>query len=181
MTNIYTDEEIIKGLIRGNKEIVKYFFFQHCASMLRYIAHSVFNGKVEQDELINELYLFLQANDWHKLKQFDYRSKLTTWLNVVAVRYFIKNRELLIEKCGDNDSKQKEQGYSTEEVLIAGMDVKTILAMIPNERYREVIRLLVLEEHVPQEVADAWDITVDNLYNIKRRALKQLEQIIETL
>lgn len=181
MTHRYTDKEIIDGLIRGDREVTRCFFFERCDSMFRYIIKSVFRGRVEKEELINELFILLQQDDWRKLKMFDYRSKLTTWLNIVAVRYFVKNRELLIENDGDSDSKQLDKSYSTEEVLIAGMDVKTILAMVPNERYREVIRLLILEERAPQALADEWGITVDNLYNIKRRALKQLEQIIRTL
>jgi DNA-directed RNA polymerase specialized sigma24 family protein len=35
----------------------------------------------------------------------------------------------------------------------------------------------MLEDKEPQEVADEMKITVDNLYNIKRRAMQQLIQI----
>lgn len=181
LMKLYTDKELVNSILNNKEEVIKYFFFEQCDSMYSYIVYSIFAGKVQREELINELFLFLQKDDWYKLRQFDYKSKLTTWLNVVSIRYFLRNRELLIENSSTSDSKEPEEGYNPEETLIAGMDSEKLLAMMANERYREVIRLLVIDERPPQDVSVEWGVTIDNLYNIKRRALKQLEQIITTL
>ena len=46
-----------------------------------------------------------------------------------------------------------------------------------NQRYALVIRLLMLEEQTPEEVAKRLLVTVDNLYNIKRRAMLALTEV----
>ena len=63
------------------------------------------------------------------------------------------------------------------ELLITKMDVATLVNLMPNDRYRQVIRSLVLEERERKEVAIEMGITTENLDNIKCRALKQLAEI----
>ena len=46
-----------------------------------------------------------------------------------------------------------------------------------NQRYALVIRLLMLEDQTPEEVAKRLTVTVDNLYNIKRRAIQALTDV----
>ena len=49
--------------------------------------------------------------------------------------------------------------------------------MMPTKRYEHVIRRLVIEDREPAEVAKEMEITTDNLYNIKRRAMAQLTRL----
>ena len=49
--------------------------------------------------------------------------------------------------------------------------------MMPNKRYVYVIQQLVIEDREPEEMAKEMNVTVDNLYNIKRRAMAQLTQV----
>jgi RNA polymerase sigma factor (sigma-70 family) len=175
---LFSDKEIVEGILadKPDEHIILYFFFEKCKPLLYYIAGSVFNYRTEKDELINELYLYLQDNDWYKLRQFDYRSKLTTWLSVVAIRFFQKKRAALIE----NESLSTlyvEKTENVDEQIHHKLDVEILMNQLPHERYSFVIQKLILEDREPQEVADEMGITVDNLYNIKRRALQQLIQI----
>jgi hypothetical protein len=57
------------------------------------------------------------------------------------------------------------------------MDVEHLFARMPNQRYVHVIRRLVLEEASPKTVADELGITIDNLYNIKKRAMAALTAV----
>ena len=50
--------------------------------------NSIFHDTVKKEELITEFYLYLREDDWHRLRQFGFRSKLETWLTVVAIRFF---------------------------------------------------------------------------------------------
>jgi RNA polymerase sigma factor (sigma-70 family) len=144
--------------------------------MFHYVIQKVFDYRVEKDELISELYLFLQADGWRKLRQFDYRSRLTTWLSVVTIRFFQKKRAGLIEN-NSLDTLIIEKADNSEERIHWNLDVKNLVGQLPNERYHFVIQRLILEDKEPQEVANEMGITVDNLYNIKRRALQMLAQI----
>lgn len=85
-----TDKEIVDGIIMGKEEIIKYFFFTKCSRLFTYIILSIFGGKADKNELLNELFLYLAQDEWKKLKEFDFRSSLLTWISVVAVRFFTK-------------------------------------------------------------------------------------------
>ena len=89
---LISDRELVDRLLIGDEEIVRYLFFDKCTPMFNYILHRFCPCQLDKNELINELYLYLQSDNWYKLRQFDFRSKLTTWLTVVAVRFFQKNR-----------------------------------------------------------------------------------------
>ncbi len=174
----FSDREIINGILSNDTKIIQYFWFEHCTLMFHYIIYNVFDRRVEKNELINELYLYLQENNWQKLRQFNYRSRLTTWMQVVAIRFFQKKRTELIE----NKSSEPliiEKAENNEEQIHQRLDVENLISRLSNERYRFVTQKLILEDMEPQSVADEMGITVDNLYNIKRRALMQLKEIIK--
>lgn len=56
-------------------------------------------------------------------------------------------------------------------------DLKGLLEALPNERYAFVIQRLVMDDVQPEELAREMNITPANLYNIKKRAIRQLTQI----
>ena len=58
------------------------------------------------------------------------------------------------------------------------MDVRKAIDQMPNERYRYVIIELELKERDPEELAKEMNISIDNLYNIRRRARLQLRTIM---
>lgn len=175
----YTDREIVDGILANDERIIQHFFFRECKPLFAYIVHSIFDGHVERNELINELYLYLQHDDWYKVRQFDYRSKLITWISVVAIRFFQKKRALMIdsdslETLYEKNTIWQETGTSHDRRL----DVRKAIDQVPNERYRYVIIELELKERNPEELAKEMNITIDNLYNIRRRARLQLRTIM---
>lgn len=173
----YSDKDIVEGILANDGQIIRHFFFEKCTPMFGYIIRNVFDYQVKEKELISELYIYLQKDDWYKLRQFDYRSKLTTWMSAVAVRFFQKKRDALIE----NESSLTlivEKAENIELQIHQRLDVENLVSKLSNERYRFVIQKLILEDREPQEVADEMGITVGNLYNVKRRAMMQLALIV---
>lgn len=169
----FADKELVEGLLSNDERIIDYFFFKKCSLLFGYIIKNVLDYRANSDELISELYIYLQENDWHKLRQFDYRSKLTTWLSVIAVRFFIKARGRVIENYPES-TLYIDNGYDMQERVASKIDVDGILNKMSNERYREVLYNLFIEDMEPQVLADKLGMKVDNLYNLKRRALAQL-------
>lgn len=175
----YTDRQLVDGLTHNDKPIIEYFFCKKCSKLFSYIVYSVYNGMATLNELVNEFYLYVAADDWKKVRQFDYRSKLMTWIGVVAVRFFQKKRDLLIEN--SSCEPQKEQMKNSESYTMTieqTMDVKEAIERMPNQRYRLVIEKLDLDDIAPEELASEMGISVDNLYNVHRRALLQLKLIM---
>ena len=61
--------------------------------------------------------------------------------------------------------------------MTAEMDIEHLLSLMPNRRYAYVIRRLVLQETEPKVVAEELRTNIDNLYNIKKRAIATLTEI----
>ena len=77
-----------------------------------------------------------------------------------------------------SDRKNDEQ-FSTQ-IDFSGMnraDVEALLSMMPNTRYRAIIRLLYVEQKTHKETAEALGMTMDNYYNKRILAEKQYRQV----
>ena len=166
-----TDQEIIQGLIARDNRVTEEFFFVRCRPLFLSIIGKVFDYQVEYDEMVNELYLYLMDHDAAKLRSFEYRSSVYQWLKVTAIRFFIKRRKEMIEKSSEDTL------YEGQSVSSAKADLRRLFEMMPNKRYVYVIQQLVIEDREPEEMAKEMNVTVDNLYNIKRRAMAQLTQV----
>ena len=81
----------------------------------------------------------------------------------------------------DDESQESlnnsQRELSSAESAQARMDMETLLRQMKNQRYALVIRLLMIEDRTPEEVAQQLCVTVDNLYNIKRRAIQALTEV----
>lgn len=178
--NHLDDHDLVDGILNNDKELIKHFFTEKCAGLLTYIMMNVFDGNIDRRELVSELYLFLENNDWQVFRNFQYRSSLITYITVVAVRFFQRRRTQLLDLPGTTDLNNKRGGV-TPIVNISNdrsIDVQTALQKMPNERYRKVIEILDLQDVRPELLAEEMNVTVDNLYNIHRRALVQLRLVM---
>lgn len=177
--DLYTDEQIINGIIQGDRPLMGYFFHKKCSKLLVYILYNIFDGLQDIRALESELFLYISENDWKKLRQFEYRSSLVTYISVIAVRFFQKKRDELIEKSQNKVLSEKQYQMTNASFSVEmRIDVEQALKRMSNERYRKVIIALDLQEMRPEQLADEMGVTVDNLYNIHRRARLQLKLIM---
>ena len=65
----------------------------------------------------------------------------------------------------------------TEDYMHYRLEVANLMNRLYSQRYRLVLQQLFVEEVESKKLADLMRITADNLYNIKLRALKKIEQI----
>jgi DNA-directed RNA polymerase specialized sigma24 family protein len=97
---------------------------------------------------------------------------------VVAIRFFIKKRKKMIE---NNNGETLYDGTTIQPVderdTSARSDLQRLFSLMTTKRYVFVIQRLVIEGQEPEQLAKEMDITVENLYNIKRRAMAQLTQV----
>lgn len=107
-----TDQQIIQGLIDKDKQVTEEFFFERCKPLLCGIIITVFDHRADYDELVNELYFYLMADDAAKLKGFQFRGSVCQWLKVLAIRFFIKLRN----KGGVIDDESKEPACQSNTV-----------------------------------------------------------------
>ena len=177
MRNKLSDKELVEGMVNNNNDIIAYFFFEKCTSMFHSINHTVYQRKAEVKELINELYLYLRADDWRKLRQFDYRVQLMTWVCTVAKHFFLNKQAAMMEYESIEELSYEPRAEHDEDQMYHRLEVENLILGLQNQRYRFVLQKLFLEEVETQQLAEEMGIIVDNLYNIKSRALKNMKQI----
>lgn len=175
-----TEQEIIQGLIARNDDITEDFFFHRCQPLIYAIISELYPSGADYDELVNELYLHLMANDARRLRMYKGRSSIYYWLKTVARNFFMdkKNHERVIEnESGDRLLEKAKNVITDNSEGEAEMDVVTLLDHLDNEKYRMVIKKHVIEGMSFDDLEKETGIKKANLYNIKMRALKALEKI----
>jgi DNA-directed RNA polymerase specialized sigma24 family protein len=122
----------------------------------------------------------MASDDWQVFRNFQYRSTLMTYVTVVAVRFFQKKRAQLIDLPNSTDLNDKTWKGQTagSSSIDRRMDIQSALQKMPNARYRKVIEELDLNDVHPEELAKKMNVTIDNLYNIHRRAHLQLRLVM---
>lgn len=176
---LYDDEQLVNGILNSNRSLIEYFFQKKCSKLFAYILLNVFDGNIDKRELVSELYLFMANNDWAVIRKFQYRSSLMTYVSVVAVRFFQKKRIALIDSLPTEELNDKmKYVHNSGTTLEQKMDIHSALQKMPNARYRQVIEVLDLQDVRPEKLAKEMNVTVDNLYNIHRRALLQLRLVM---
>ena len=176
-----TDQEIIKRLIDRDEAFTRDFFFIRCRPLFFSIIDKVFSYKVEFNEFVNEFYLYLMENDAYRLKQFQYRSSIYQWIKVVAIRYFVKKRDSMIENTSQEtlfNTIANTQCTNDDVKIISEIDEKRLLHVMTNRRFAYVLKRLIVEQEDPKIVAEELNVTVANLYNIKKRAIISLTTIL---
>ena len=177
--DLLDDHELVDGILNNDKPLIEYFFQKKCSGLITYILMSVFDGNIDKHELVSEFFLFMVHNDWQVFRKFQYRSRLMTYLTVVATRFFQKKREMLMEKSSPVALYDKMWHDHSDGVTIdRRVDIRAALQKMPNARYRKVVEMLDLQDVRPELLAEEMNITVDNLYNIHRRALVQLRLVM---
>ena len=175
-----TDKEIVQLLIEKNDVVTRHFFFEKCRPLFLSVIRKVFSYEVDYDEFVNEFYLYLMDKDAYRLRQFEGRSTIYQWLKITAIRFFIAKRDNLIDmnpqSCLSEHSVGEER-VDLEKVVMAKIDLDNLFELMPNKRYVQVIKRLVLDDAEPNVVAEELNTNVDNLYNIKKRALANLTKI----
>ena len=175
-----TDKEIVQALIVRDARVTAPFFFKACRPLLLSVIRRVFaNQKVDYDEIISELYVSLMANDARRFRQFKYDSSLYQWLKTTAIRFCLRLKigGTVIDVESQEPLDNKNRNTDSTESSQAKMDVEALLFQMRNQRYAKVIRMLIIDDMEPEKVAQELAVTVDNLYNIKRRAMAALTNV----
>ena len=175
-----TDKETVEALVRHNAKVTAPFFYKDCRPLFLSVIKRVFDKQiVDYDEIISELYILLMEDDAKRLRQFNFESTLYQWLKVTAIRHCLKLKAQQRVIADESQEPVDDTGKtnSCQEDSHAGADMETLLRQMKNQRYALVIRLLMLEDQTPEEVAKRLTVTVDNLYNIKRRAIQALTDV----
>lgn len=178
-----SDRQLVELLVANDQEAVEYVFFHRCEGMFAHIVHSVFQSQGKKEELISEFYIYLSENDWSRLRQFEFKSALNTWLTVIAVRYFRKKRvsqtklvavepQLIVET-----QKNEADDYDVFHEMSRLELYKAIDRLSkPRERYA---LLADLTGKSAEEIAADMGCTVSAVYNLTKKARMELRTLLK--
>lgn len=183
ITKELSDKEIIQKLIERDNQVTHDFLHKDCKRLFQSIIGKLFSYEVDYDEFVNELYVHLMEDDARRLRSFNFKCSVFGWIKTVALFYFMdkKNHDKVIEDVTkDPLVEKKEDSITPLAVIEAKIDIEELLKRLEatHPRYAYVLRKLYIENMLPEELAKEMDITVANLYNIKKRALHQLALLI---
>lgn len=167
---------MVAALLKGDEAAVHYVFYEQFVPLLRQNARHA-APTVSYDDLVQDLYLYISDNNWSRLRSYNSAQPFVTWFSVVSYRFFKDYSRRMIESASPIPISTIE-GYEMEIVADRRdeimMDIKRALCNLTPQRDREILTALLLNDEPPDEVAQRYGVTVDNLYNIKRRALSKL-------
>lgn len=173
------DAQLVAELLAGNEGALHYVFYDHFNPLLKMNANKAAGTKqVEYDDLVQELYLYLSNNDWEKLRKYNPERPFINWFSVVSYRFFKDFSCSMIDLSNQipisnmNDHLTAFMSNGTIGTIM--MDIKQAISKLKPPRDSEILEALLLRDEEPETVAKRHNVTVDNLYNIKRRAIAKL-------
>lgn len=183
----YSDPEIVQAILRRDTFITKEYLYRKCYPLFKSIFDKYYTDCDNCFELINEIYLLIMTphkdDGKCKLSKFGFRCTLTTWLKIVAENYchqvYAKKRVDFTESIDDGDrSLLYRHSIEMELRKLDSSDVKKVLKMMSNDRYRRIIELRYVEEKSNEETAQTLSMSMDNYYNKHKLAKEQFRAML---
>ena len=193
---IYLDDLLTaEAIINRDKRVTWQFFYIHCFPLFKSIYDNYYTDCADVKEFIDEIYILTVAPSKKtgrcQMENFKGESTLTSWLKVVCLFYCYKKykRKIRMSIVNPHSTSDTENDDTNDRFIEKGGSIKMnldslnredsekILGLMPDERYRTLIRLRYMELLTNEETAKALGMTMDNYYNIHKRAKAQFENV----
>lgn len=176
----YSDNELVDAVCRNNHQAIVHLFYKKCLPTFQYHIYKLFPYKEDVKDLVDEFFLYLFEDDWRRLKTFDgTRASLATWMSVTSFRFFKAYKHSKIDSNGILSISDKWETFVGDwaQSHDAGlmMDIDNAIYAISNERDREIAKLIFIEDKEFQVIADRFNLSIDYVYTVKNRLVKQLK------
>ncbi|WP_307768634.1 sigma-70 family RNA polymerase sigma factor [uncultured Bacteroides sp.] len=188
------DIEIAKALINRDNLITKKYLYIQCYPLFKSIFDKYYTDCDTCKDFIDEMYLVVLSPSKKtgkcQMENFRGESTLAKWLKTACLFYCYEKFEKRIpivnivssnDEDVDSDANDrfidKINSTNIDFSSINRADVEKILSLMPNVRYRNIIRLHYLEEKSNEETAEALGMSMDNYYNKHKLAKEQYIRI----
>lgn len=180
-----SDRELVDAVCLNDQRAIVHMFYKKFISIFQYHIYKLFPNKEDVRDLIDEFFLYLYEDDWRRLRTFDgSKASLATWMSVTSFRFFKNYKHSKIESNGLISISDKWETFvgdwvqSNDTGLL--MDINYAIESITNDRDREIARLLFIEDKEFQVIADRFGLSVDYVYTVKNRLVRQLKTRLST-
>lgn len=195
-TNTFTEDiAIAQSILKRDGIVTREYLYKKCYPLFKSIYDNYYTDSNEVREFINEVYLLIltpsKETGQCQLENYRGESTLATWLKTACLFYcyhkykkkiHIRTVDLLAQS-DDNDGSDRllDNSHSTtmDTSLTDRSDLNVIIDMMPNERYRQIIRLRYMERKTNEETAKVLNMTMANYYNKHKLAKEQFIRILK--
>lgn len=173
-----TQEEIIQGLKRHDKNALSYLYDHYADALLGVISRIVQDQDVAE-EILQDAFM----RYWERIDQYDAeKGRLFTWMMRIA-------RNLALDKLRSKGMKQQSKSDSISdnvytldqsqhtESSVDAIGLEEVLNELPEEQ-RFVVEKLYLEGYTQSEVAETFDIPLGTVKTRLRSAMVKLRKIV---
>ena len=194
--SIEEDRRLIYECVSGNRNASEVFVRRFSNLVYRAVLYTLRTRHIayhsqDLEDLHNTIFLKLLEQDCKKLRQYEGRNgcSLASWLRIVSVRIVLNH----IRKKGLDAMLWQKKRVSLDEMLeVRGDGEESWVLMDRAEQERMVqdgirnlstrdrlFMKLHFDEGLPvEEVASALQISVENVYTIKHRAIQRLKSYV---
>lgn len=177
----WSDKKLVSSVLEGNQQAVVYFFYTKFSATFQYHIYKLLGYSAQVTDLVDEFFLYLHEDDWKRLRMYDHtKSSLNTWISTVSYRFFKDYKRSKIDLNGvvtiNNQWETMRKDWIQHCDAGLMMDIQTAINKIKNDRDRTIAGRLLLEDREYRDVAEEFGLTVDYVYTVKNRLLKQLKK-----
>lgn len=187
----HEDMAIAHALIRRDEKVTKQFYYQQCYPLFKSIYDRYYTNCNSCKEFMDEIYLLIMTPGKKtgrcQLENYRGESSLMTWLKVTSLYYSYakfgqKNKQPIINPISESG---EERSIANDRIIekaasikmnfenIERSDLETLLNMMPNKRYRQLLWLRYISQYTNEETAKTMGMSMENYYNNHKRAKEQ--------
>lgn len=181
---------IAKALIARDNIVTKKYLYIQCYPLFKSIFERYYTDCATCKDFIDEMYLVVlspsKTTGKCQMENFKGESTLAKWLKTACLFYCYAKFEKKLptvdivrfngEDADSDDNDRfidKRNSINIDFSSINRTDVERILCLMPNIRYRNLIRMRYLEQNSNEETAEALGMSMDNYYNKHKLAKEQ--------
>lgn len=180
---LWPDRQIVPSLLRMEQLPTAEFLYGKTYPVFKSLYDRYYTNCAEVIDFIHEVYVdFIKPRPISKrckLETFNFKCSLKNWVGVMAIRYCYHQfkKQIPTESLTDGGIFSiSEPSILTDMGTLNREDVEAIIGMMPNERYRKLIRYRYLDELNNEETAEKMGMSMENYYNKHRAAKVQYVQ-----
>lgn len=184
MSDDTTEEiQIINKVLEGNRNLYRKLVDRYAP-----IVFHVVRGFVKDEEEVQELAQQIFVKTYEKLESFNYESKFSSWLYMIAknhCRDYAKNIRRNNKRFSEMESFELESKMAQKNTAEDEIEVKEQSAMLNkalgkiNPEYAEAFLMKYRDDMTYKAMASRLDVTVSALKVRVHRARKELKEIME--
>jgi RNA polymerase sigma-70 factor, ECF subfamily len=177
-----TDEEIVRRVVAGEKELFELLIRRYNQRVYRAV-RAILRNPEESEDVMQQAYV----SAYRHLHQFEGRSAFSTWLTKIAMRQaFAHNRKsatlhVVSEIRGENTMNDFPEPAADPERRAVAADlmqhVEAEVAALP-DAYRSVLLLREVEGLSTEETAECLDVSTDVVKTRLHRARTMLRDAL---